>query len=459
MADILKSAQTQIDDAAGQIGATPTPSIPPPPVPKAQDSNHSEKLPLLASPEETLLPSAASSLTSPGESETILKDLHLPFSSHAESHMTEEKPTETDNAPGEPLPAPVIHPAIHKKRGNKFLLLAVLLFLFATIPLAVFFVSQQGQLADLRGKAQVPGPYPGQPCSPPNAIQCFADQKKHWCDPATNTWSTGGDSCIGTNKCVISDYFCDGIQCTARNAMLNNGTCGNVPSTSTNCNPRCNGEVTNQCQNGEQNRDQGKVLVCTCSQGCSYKKDDTEGSGGSGWVCDENCNVYDNDKIPSLGSCYQIDFVHQGTNQYCGVKTIQCDGSCQTGATDPTPTPGETNPTPTPTPPLESTPTPTPIPGGTCEVIKVYSVEDTDITQEIKDGTKKLALGEQIILATSIGSATKARFRIQGIADWTENNPDETTETEYRLSITIPTTLTQAQGTFEVEVFVDDQWK
>lgn len=419
MADILKSAQAQIDDAAGQVSVSPQPSSPPP----------------QPSPE-----------------------LNLPFSSRAEPHAMEEKPTETDNAPGEPPPVPVIPPAIKKKRGNKFLLLAVLLFLFATIPLAVFFISQQSQLADLRGKAQVPGPYPGQPCSPPNAIQCFADQKKHWCDPSTNTWSTGGDACIGSNKCVISDYFCEGTQCTARNAMLNNGTCGNVPSTDTNCTPRCDGGGTNQCQNGEQNRDQGRVLVCTCAQGCSYKNDDTEGSGGSGWVCDENCNVYDNDKIPALGSCYQIDFVHQGTNQYCGVKTIQCDGSCQTDVIVPTATPGG-NPTPTPTPPPESTPTPTPIPGGTCEVIKVYSVEDTDITQEIKDGTKKLALGEQIVLATSIGSATKARFRIQGIADWTQNNPDETTETEYRLTITIPTTLTQAQGTFEVEVFVDDQWK
>ncbi|MBI3560049.1 hypothetical protein HY087_02900, partial [Candidatus Gottesmanbacteria bacterium] len=83
----------------------------------------------------------------------------------------------------------------------------------------------------------------------------------------------------------------------------------------------------------------------------------------------------------------------------------------------------------------------------------------TEITQAIKDGTKKLAIGEQITIATTKGNATKAHFRIQGIADWAENDPSKTTATEYRLTITIPSTLTQTQGTFEVEVFVNGQWK
>ncbi|MEK9143543.1 MAG: hypothetical protein AAB481_02870 [Patescibacteria group bacterium] len=166
----------------------------------------------------------------------------------------------------------------------------------------------------------------------------------------------------------------------------------------------------------------------------------------------------------SLGECGQIDWLDTNNN-YCGVKEQNCGGSCAgtttttTGGTTTT-TGGTTttttnNPTATPIP----TPTPTPVPGGTCELIKVYDAAGADITLAVSNGTKKLALGEQVIIATSKGNATKARFRIQGIADWTENDTSKTTATEYRLGFTIPSTLTQAQGTFEVEVYVNGQWK
>lgn len=115
-------------------------------------------------------------------------------------------------------------------------------------------------------------------------------------------------------------------------------------------------------------------------------------------------------------------------------------------------------PTETPTPTATLTPTPVP-PGGTCEAIKVYDANNNDITAVIKNGSRKLTTGESIILATPKGQATKARFRIQGIADWTENDTTKTTDTEYRLEFQIPTTMTQAQGTFEVEVFVSGVWK
>lgn len=131
-------------------------------------------------------------------------------------------------------------------------------------------------------------------------------------------------------------------------------------------------------------------------------------------------------------------------------------------ADTPTPTPRRRR-KPTPTPTRKPTPTPTltpsPTPVATCEYIKVYDADNNDITTAIKDGTRKLTPGDSIVLATLKGQATKAHFRIQGIADWTENDTTKTTDTEYRLQFQIPTTMTQAQGTFEVEVFVNGQWK
>lgn len=460
MPDILKSAQAQIDDAAGQVGASPASPASPPPVLEAQA-------------EETLLPSTASSLASPAGSDTVLKDLNLPYSSHAEPHTTEQKPAETENAPGEPPPIPVVPPAIKKKHGNKFLLLAVLLFLFATLPLAVFFISQQNQLADLRGRAV--GPYPT--CKSPNV-----------CVPSAIECRDGGGKQVSltcpSGKIGVCCDFGSATNTPTPTPIRSStptptptipaGSCGNAGQAC--CDPFSqNGTICN-----------GSLYCNTATGTCQTTSppnlcQGSQGSGGSAGTecevfrCGSQCNAgnqctisagrFPCDQASLNGQCGQIDWKDTSGN-YCGVKSQNCGGSCAgtTTTTPPpggTPPPGETPPpgaTPTP-PPATPTPTPTPIPGETCEVIKVYSVEDTDITQEIKDGTKKLALGEQIILATSIGSATKARFRIQGVADWTENNPDETTETEYRLTITIPTTLTQAQGTFEAEVYVDGQWK
>ncbi len=85
-----------------------------------------------------------------------------------------------------------------------------------------------------------------------------------------------------------------------------------------------------QCQDGNNNRDQGSVLLCECANGCSLKTDSSAGGGGTGWVCDQNCRV-----VPagttSSAACSQIDFIHQGGSSYCGVSQINCPASCQTG--------------------------------------------------------------------------------------------------------------------------------
>lgn len=162
----------------------------------------------------------------------------------------------------------------------------------------------------------------------------------------------------------------------------------------------------------------------------------------------------------STNGCGQVD-VFDASNNLIGfvIDKTNCGGNTPTTTTNDAPprkivTTGATG-TPTSTP----IPTSTPTPGPTCETIRVYDTSGTDITASLKNSSKKLSIGDEITIATSKGNATKARFRIQGIADWAENDTGKTTATEYRLTIRIPAALTQSQGTLEIEVFVNGQWK
>lgn len=162
----------------------------------------------------------------------------------------------------------------------------------------------------------------------------------------------------------------------------------------------------------------------------------------------------------STNGCGQVD-VFDASNNLIGfvIDKTNCGGNTPTTTTNNAPPREITTTTTTGTPTSTPIPTSTPTPGPTCETIRVYDAAMTDITAQLKDGSKKLAIGEEVTIATSKGTATKARFRIQGVADWAEHDTAKTTSTEYRLTIRIPAALTQTQGTFEVEVFMSGVWK
>jgi hypothetical protein len=150
---------------------------------------------------------------------------------------------------------------------------------------------------------------------------------------------------------------------------------------------------TNQCQDGNNNRDSDYVLLCECPNGCSYKTDNSTGGGGGGWVCDQNCH-----KVPkgtsSGATCQQTDFVHQGTSDYCGVSNITCPASCQGGG-------GGGSPAPSPTPPTSPgvSPSPSPAPGS-CQSIQVD-----------KTSVKK---GDKIhFTCGQVATATRYQFRVK----------------------------------------------
>ncbi|MDP1722855.1 MAG: hypothetical protein Q8L37_06645 [Candidatus Gottesmanbacteria bacterium] len=157
--------------------------------------------------------------------------------------------------------------------------------------------------------------------------------------------------------------------------------------------------------------------------------------------------------------CGQIDILDaKGDVMGFIIDKSGCGGNTPTTTTNNAP-PREITTTTTTTTTTTINPTPTATPAPTCETIRVYDAGGADITASLKNGSKKLSIGEEVTLATPKGTATKSRFRIQGVADWAENDTTKTTATEYRLGIKIPSALTQTQGTFEVEVFISGVWK
>ncbi|MEK7544152.1 MAG: hypothetical protein AAB557_04740 [Patescibacteria group bacterium] len=391
--------------------------------------------------------SSAPANSSPTDSTPDVLD--LPYSSRQQEQFPQDQVL---------IPPPVI-----KKSNNKSLIVAVLLLLFATIPLTVSFTSQQRQIADIRNRAAIDcGAYPVITC-PDGSQACRASQcpvsgggcgpgSASCCDgksPGTVTCGGAVGSCFINGQ--IDGHDVCGFQfagvCPA-GACVREGSGGGPtywPGR------RCNADGSGYIQGSEGECNAGNPDDTTC--GCVYG--DRPGDIGPMTCRTKTVPPIIISQNPSVANCSSGNATPTSTPISGNTPT-----PTRGGGSSPTPTPGGGGtPTPTLPPGVSPTSTPTPIPGSTCELIKVYNSSGTDITASLKDGSKKLGIGEEVTIATTKGSATKARFRIQGIADWAENDPSKTTTTEYRLTIRIPSALTQTQGTFEVEVFVNGVWK
>jgi hypothetical protein len=84
-----------------------------------------------------------------------------------------------------------------------------------------------------------------------------------------------------------------------------------------------------------------------------------------------------------------------------------------------------------------------------------------DVTDGLKNGSRKLRRGDQIKMVVDGGANAKAaRFRIQGLFDFPTNGQASTISkygslaTQYMQSYTIPQTLTQQTLTIESEVYI-----
>ncbi len=314
-----------------------------------------------------------------------------------------QPPTDSDSS----TPPPKKH-----RSSRTGVIVATLLFLLFLLPLTVYFVSQQQQLVELRGRAV--GPYPS--VSPTPSGGCSGPLQ----------------SCESQPCCSGQNLVCQGVSGSRQCEQTGPGGGGDAFCKSDPGNPGlgCNRYRGHKCANLTN----GQCL----ENGQSFSSWDgavaySQGCGQADVACNEGAK----------------------DGQLCGDFAIFSD-TCGPGTGfTPTQPPGSS-----PTPGGENTPTPTTPPsGGQCDTIRVYDETDTEITSELRNGTRTLSVGETVTLATSKGSATKARFRIQGITQFAENNPSLTTGNEYRIQIQIPSTITQTQGSFEAEVFIGGNWK
>lgn len=423
--------------------------------------------------EEALLPEAA-------PTDDMVGDLDLPYSSRGSKKTGNDVEVE---------PTPVIPPPVFQKRSiSRSLMLAVLLFFLGTLPLTVYFTSQQRQLADTRSRAQQ-GPYP------PGCAECLffnenPDDCKNVCSssPTTNTCEGRGGTCrsswgvnpscdkLGALDCPGDEVCVKGCPATTPigGTTSKPKPVGVVPTPPTTT-PANSGECSGSCCSVDSGQSGWKF---SCPEGLSVgtlpddpnvgarcMSNPTPVSGGQACVSSDPCVAEQidvcNDPNPSNCNINTLaGFIIKPKSANCGgTTTVTTTTTTSTTASTEGNPPEGSNPPSAPTATSTAIPSPTSPPGGTCELIKLYDSAGADITQAVKDGTKKLVIGEEVTIATSKGNAAKARFRIQGVADWAENDPSKTTSGEYRLSIHIPSTLTQTQGTFEVEVFVGGQWK
>ncbi|MBI4062402.1 hypothetical protein HY410_00615 [Candidatus Gottesmanbacteria bacterium] len=319
-----------------------------------------------------------------------------------------EKDADIMNAVLEGTPPPANEPLPPKKHRSSRtgIIVATLLFLLFSLPLAVYFISQQQQLTELRGRAV--GPYPT--ASPTPSGGCSGPRQ----------------SCESTPCCSGQNLVCQGVSGSRQCEQTAPGGTGDAFCTSDPNNPglgcnryrghKCSNLTNGQCLENGQSFSSWDGAV-NYSQGCGQ--------------ADVACNEGSKD------------------GQLCGDFAI-FSSTCGAG----------TGFTPTQPPGGENTPTPTTPPsGGQCETIRVYDATGANITSALRNGTRTLSVGETVTLATSKGSAAKARFRIQGITQFAENDPSLTTDGEYRLAVQIPSTITQAQASFEIEVFIGGNWK
>ncbi len=163
MPDILDAAQQKINDAAQPAApATDAPASPPaPPVPPSPPS------PPSPADSSTVASAKVEALAKEGptEAESKLVDTLIQAAEQKPPQSTPAEPAPAtepvvanfssrseEQKPPEPKP-PSPPPSLKKKAPGRGFIIAVFFLLFATVPLGVYFVSQQNQLADVRSRA------------------------------------------------------------------------------------------------------------------------------------------------------------------------------------------------------------------------------------------------------------------------------------------------------------------
>lgn len=301
-----------------------------------------------------------------------------------------------------------------KRKKGMGILISVILLLLISLPIGVYYVSQQRSLNDVRNRAA--DLYPGAPSVPGPCVG-----GGYTCNDC------GGHSVCNKNTSLTCDQFRTLNGCGSGNAPpfgnnLPGGVCGSVTCSSTTaCDP---GTMTCQPVTGTGNCS-GNHGNCYVTSGIGVGSDGKVCSAGGHWTtCASGYECRSSDCVPSGGT------------------------------PKPPKPPGPTN-----TPP-PSTPTSTPV-VSQCTAIKVFK----NNVQLDAAGLAKLQPGDAVVITVAGANASKAHIRINGgtcsnsqdtNCTWIESTT-KNSNGDYTFNYTIPSDITNF--TIESEIFgTDGNW-
>lgn len=162
MDDLLDSAQKKINDAANAAGSVGAAAVPPPDAnapgtqptptgPSVPETPTDSALPQEPTPE----PITPANAEKPTVEAASLVDSLLSTPDAGATAKKDETPIAASAPPGEEPPKEEEQKPVKKKKSSAALIAALILFL-VTLPLTVFYVQQQRQIADIRSSAAPP---------------------------------------------------------------------------------------------------------------------------------------------------------------------------------------------------------------------------------------------------------------------------------------------------------------
>lgn len=519
MSDILQNAQQpqQIIPPEPDVPASPPPvPLPPDPVPHVPSMPQS--IPPIPPPDPVKPVSEQPKQTPPMAPlpPTDVPEKENPFIGMVTETISTTK-TATNPAPAsvenskKPTEAPK-NPPVSSKPAKKRLpigvLLTTLLVLAVTIPLSVFYVSQQKNIADTRGKAAEDqctdqNGNPGETCSNLNRCDIAGG-----CNPACGNKDEVRDDeiCDVPNGYCKSGYSCRKratgyhLDCVSKqcvNVLCDPGvpTCADTCSSHADCGGGTTptptpsppgGKKWNQCTSSTGPIPCGSCLIKSvgagtmtfgCELNCGGSASNCPGGSAESYTIAHRWEKCKN-KVGSSCTGSSSDYIESGnlggpgpwsisgqssffngsgtfTNPGCGRVQVDVQMSAQGtnvagGIWNSDTDCAGTSPTPTP-PSATATPvppTPTDEPIAVCKDIKIYK------GGKVVD-PKTLEAGDEIVIAVVGEKATKARIKINN-GEFTETKK-KNKKGEFILSYTIPADV--VKFSIQAEVFRNGKWK
>ncbi|MBI4065147.1 hypothetical protein HY409_02160 [Candidatus Gottesmanbacteria bacterium] len=317
----------------------------------------------------------------------------------------------------------VLPPPKQPKHGKSGPIIAIVLLFLLTIPLGVFFISQQRQIAEIRSKAT--GPYPsGNNCSRnTDCLSGYCDGPSGVCKPQNPAYKLpNGENCVKGDNCTSG--YCDGPRgvCWPNPNATTTAprTTPAIPTSTAGTTPSGGPTPTPDYENFD-------YITFSCDTCGSDRRCQTEIGTNPQFSTGAN-----------PGSCNQIDKRAKGSNGDWEAVSL-CDSSCSGGGSQEQKDEEKDEDKDDKDKDKDKD-------GGLeCKKIKIYKDG-----QEV-DNPSTLMPGDQIVASVKGDNAKKAHIRLNGAA-WVETDT-KNDKGEFIKSFTIPNDATKI--TLEAEVSKD----